>query len=212
LGQIVAWISPRPGEPSTEKNNDVATKVKLEDEDLAWRWASQRDKDSLIELFERQRRWLEPLLIGWLNDDLEAVQDCRQEIFVALLSAIDGFKGKSRFSTWCYRLAKNVCVDYVRRETRLRMRNRAFAARVTEPIPEPGELAEKAESALELRLALERLKASDRALVLLAARPGMDARGIASVYGVSESAARVRLHRARARLRKILEEGRDEQA
>jgi RNA polymerase sigma-70 factor (ECF subfamily) len=143
---------------------------------------------------------------------LEAVQDCRQEIFVALLSAIDGFKGKSRFSTWCYRLAKNVCVDYVRRETRLRMRNRAFAARVTEPIPEPGELAEKAESALELRLALERLKASDRALVLLAARPGMDARGIASVYGVSESAARVRLHRARARLRKILEEGRDEQA
>jgi RNA polymerase sigma-70 factor, ECF subfamily len=59
-------------------------------------------------------------------------------------------------------------------------------------------------SALEAREALGRLKADDREVLMLVAWDGLDSHGLGTALGCSEAAARVRLHRARRNLAKVL--------
>lgn len=99
---------------------------------------------------------------------------------------------------WLYGVARRVLANHrraFRRRERLGQRLRDTVARVSIVPPERGDELD------ELSRALGRLTTDERELILLASWEGLDSNEMATLLGVSSGAVRVRLHRARNRLR-----------
>lgn len=127
-------------------------------------------------------------------------QDLVQETVVALWRSFDQFDGRSKFSTWMYRVALNVALLWVR-EQRDTFRTVALDGGVLDTT-----LADEAadDMPLELRMFLGqligRLSPLDRALILLNLE-GHDHGAIAEVLGLTPTNVATRLSRVKQRLR-----------
>ncbi len=88
----------------------AARLIEETDERLAARIAAERDESACAELFRRYRRRIYLWCYGYARDPDEAM-DLTQEVFVRIFRGIGGFEGRSRFSTWVYRIARNHCVS-----------------------------------------------------------------------------------------------------
>lgn len=51
--------------------------------------------------------------------DKQLAEDATQEVFLKVFRSLGGFDGRSSFSTWLYRLTRNVCIDLLRRNKRV---------------------------------------------------------------------------------------------
>jgi RNA polymerase sigma factor (sigma-70 family) len=108
---------------------------------------------------------------------------------------------------WLFSIARNLLANHYRglkRRQRMLLRVRTWRTDHTVPSPETYGLAQGERD--ELREALLRLSAEDREVLLLAAWEQLDHSEIARVLGCEPGTARVRLHRARKRLKGHLEE------
>src|SRR5438876_8660342 len=86
------------------------------DEELVAR--SQRgDADSFNELVLRWERPIYALAYRTIGREEDARDVC-QETFLRAFRALPGFRGQAKFSSWLYRIALNLCRDWVRRERR----------------------------------------------------------------------------------------------
>lgn len=79
------------------------------DEALAAMIAREGSEEAAAEVFRRYHRKIYLWCFGYARDREEAL-DLTQEIFIRMFRGIDGFAGRSRFSTWVYRIARNHCV------------------------------------------------------------------------------------------------------
>ncbi len=129
--------------------------------------------------------------------------DVFQEIMINIWKNLDSFEGKSKLSTWIYRVAVNTCLDHLRSEGR---RRRLFAEEA-EGESEPADGAAAPDIALEHQDQVQRLYACinelpeiDRTLVSLFLED-MTTVEMAEVLGISEANVRVKLHRVRGNLR-----------
>src|SRR5262249_31645180 len=89
------------------------SRVELSDEALCQRVA-QRDNDAFDMLVERYQQRAYRLAWSILRDAEEA-RDLSQDAFIRLYETAGSFRGKSRFSTWFYRILVNLCLDARRR-------------------------------------------------------------------------------------------------
>ncbi|MGH9014938.1 MAG: RNA polymerase sigma factor [Acidimicrobiia bacterium] len=151
-----------------------------------------------------------------LTANEEDARDVVQEAYLRAWKGIKRFRGDAQFSTWLYRITANAAYTLVQKRRRRR----------TEPletVDEPVEAAVGAqpEAAAESALLLEQLSAAVaelppklRAIVVLKDVYGLSHEDIAEELGISIAAAKVRLHRARKRLRDRLfeEQGRSAHA
>lgn len=138
--------------------------------------------------------------------DEEDARDASQETFLCAFRAIHGFTGASRLSTWLHRIAVNCAL----------MKLRAAAGRPTEPAPEDlpaAPLADGPEARIErkqlgtrLRAAILQLPEGHRMVLLLRDVEELDTEETARQLQISPTNVKVRLHRARATLRRLLEE------
>jgi len=153
------------------------------------------DLEAFEGLVRRYQRRVYSLAYQHLRDPDEA-QDLAQEVFVRLYRNLDRYDPGRPFQPWFWRLAANVAATY--------RRNRP-AASVELP-----DVAAAAETAREVALPLERALAdlSDdlRLPVLLHYYLDQPLEEIALAMGLSLSAVKSRLHRARALLRRLLVE------
>jgi RNA polymerase sigma-70 factor (ECF subfamily) len=145
----------------------------------------------------------------------DQAEDVAQEVFVKISRSLDEFRNEAQLSTWIYRIATNAALDKVRSaEYRSALRilpiegscESAAADIVIESAEASGEQqAIRGEMTDCVRGLLKQLPESYRTVLILGDMEGMKDREIAEVLDVTVEAAKVRLHRARARLRKILE-------
>lgn len=132
------------------------------------------------------------------HDDRE---DLFQEIICQLWKSYDTFRGESQFSTWMYRVAVNTAIAFFKQDKKKPDRYEI----TTENIREPDD-----ESALqELQLqhfyeALHKLEKIEKALVFYHLE-GYSHKEIGSNLGISEINARVKLNRAKNKLKEIIE-------
>lgn len=143
-----------------------------------------------------------------LVGDPHLAADVAQEAFIRAWRALPNFRGDAKFSTWIYRITVNTSWTHKKRAGRHRASaiedHYDLAAPVDATHPEvAGELLELRG---KLRTALDRLPAAQREVVVLKDIYGWSHTEIADSMGISVTAAKVRLHRARARLAKDLEE------
>jgi len=151
----------------------------------------------------RIRRYLTRLAGPGQADDLS------QETFTRVSQALAGFRGEAALSTWIYRIATNVAFDRARSPAfKLQARTaepEALAALGTAPAIEQ-DIASREMSEC-VRDYVDQLPADYRTVVVLSELEELPDREIALVLGISLEAAKIRLHRARARLRQMLEQG-----
>ncbi len=167
------------------------------------------DEAALSALFERYADRIYRLAEGLLHDAAEA-EDVVQESFVKALTNMGRFEGRSGIGTWLYRVAYNTAMD------RLRKRGRATLASDDDDLPLPHSLADWSstpeerlldrEARASLDAATDALSAPLRAVFILRDVEGLSTAEAADALGITESAAKVRLHRARLQLRERLSE------
>src|SRR5262245_65593804 len=75
------------------------------------------DADSFNELVVRWERPIYALAYRTIGREDDARDVC-QETFLRAYRALPGFRGQAKFSSWLYRIALNLCRDWVRRERR----------------------------------------------------------------------------------------------
>ncbi|MDE0232081.1 MAG: sigma-70 family RNA polymerase sigma factor [bacterium] len=143
-----------------------------------------------------------------LAGDRDLAADISQEALLRAWRGIGKFRGEARFSSWLYRITVNVAWSQLSR----RKRTQESPLDVVENMAAPVSSFSHPELALEsanlrgrLRRALYALPQRARVVVVLRDVYGWSHAEISEALGVSVSASKVRLHRARKRLRAILE-------
>jgi len=141
--------------------------------------------------------------------DSDEAEELAQQIFVKAYEKLDRFNQKSKFSTWLYSIAMNHCRDYaknIRRENR-RLSDMESGFLDSNLIEEhtPHLKLELSEWDQLLQKSLLKLSDDYSEPFLMKYRDGMSYKAMSEETGVSESALKVRVHRARKELKSRLE-------
>jgi RNA polymerase sigma-70 factor (ECF subfamily) len=141
-----------------------------------------------------------------LTGDEEDARDVVQETYLRAYRGLGRFRGDAQFSTWLYRITANCASTHLGRRARHRHVELTDELGLTDerPASQPELRLENTASRAELHAALLRLPAKLRAVVVLRDVYDLPHEAIATELGISESAAKVRLHRARKKLREDL--------
>ncbi len=159
-----------------------------------------------------------PKIVGYLRrlvGDVDA-EDVAQEVFVKVAKALEGFRGDSSLSTWIYRIATNTATDHLRKPG---SRNAAFSPGVVPDDDSPGieeTIPDDERPVLDMLLIrkdmnecirgiVDSLPENYRSVLVLSELEGMTNAEITQILGISLDTVKIRLHRARIRLRKALE-------
>lgn len=170
------------------------------------------DPGAMEELIRATYAGVHRLCLRLLGDPTDAA-DATQEVFLRVTRSVMGFRGDAQFSTWLHRVTVNVCATALRRRGDARARGtgagfRPFAAPDSVDDLEADDDTEQRVVALEeagdVAKAMAELSEEDRRVIVLRDIEGLSTRQAADVLGISESAAKVRLHRAHARLREAV--------
>ncbi len=158
--------------------------------------ASCRDGDasSYASLAREYSGRIFAICYGMLGNTHDA-EDTAQQTLLRGFANIGQIRRNEKFGAWICRIAKNLCVDFVRRQER---RRSSLAARVTASQGSPEEYP-------ELTRALAELSEEHRLALMLYYFDGRSAKAVAEAFEISESAAQARLSRARKQLRKLLQ-------
>lgn len=143
-----------------------------------------------------------------LVGDPHLASDVAQEALIRAWRALPRFRGDAKLSTWLYRITVNTAWTHKQRARRHQGASIDDHLDLAAPIDagHPEVAGEILELRGRLRLALDRLPDAQREVVVLKDIYGWSHAEIADSMEISVTAAKVRLHRARARLARDLEE------
>jgi RNA polymerase sigma-70 factor, ECF subfamily len=178
-----------------------------EPRDLLQRIASG-DAEALTVLYRRYRPGVR-MLCARMTGDADEAEDLTQEVFLRAVRRAGGFRGESSAGTWLYRVARNICLDHLRRVER-QEKSRSSAVHEFVGAREASSGEGGADLPVAMEKGLRRLAIEDREVVVLAACLGLGSAELAEILECSPGAARVRLHRALARLRQLCAEREEE--
>lgn len=141
-----------------------------------------------------------------LTGDEEDARDVVQETYLRAYRGLRNFRGDAQFSTWLYRITANCASTHLGRRSKHRHDELDDDAPWPDERPEvdPQHRAENEALRNRLRVAIDQLPPRLRAVVVLRDIYDLPHDAIAAELGISETAAKVRLHRARRRLRDAL--------
>jgi RNA polymerase sigma-70 factor (ECF subfamily) len=173
------------------------------------------DPSALSALFETFADRIYRLALGVLRDPA-AAEDIVQETFLSAMTHLSRFEGRSSIGTWLYRVAYNASLDRLRRRTDepLPPDEPEADSETGEAVPLPRSIVDwtttperwmsDREVSAELDRAIGELPESLRVVFLLRDIEGLSTEDTAEALGLTEGAAKVRLHRARLALRERL--------
>ena len=189
--------------------------AELSDEELVDRFKFG-DEDSFRILVERHSPRVFNTVCRIVKDRSLA-EDLSQEVFVRVYRFLDGFRGKSQFSTWLYRLVVNVCFSAQRKMAREPRTVRLYSGptngpemrsevrEVADTSFSPGKALENAELASKIKSAIDSLPRVLRMTFVLREFEDLSYRELAEVLGCSQGTVKSRLCRSRETLREKLE-------
>ena len=147
----------------------------------------------------------------------QEAEDIAQEVFEKASRSLKSFKGESKLSTWLYRIATNTAIDRMRsplfrrssehtsldEDTRAEDRN-VWTGHTKTNIDQKVIRKEMSECVREF---VDKLSPDYKTVILLSELEGFKNREIADILQVSLDTVKIRLHRARAMLKKELNDG-----
>ncbi|MBA2725869.1 MAG: RNA polymerase sigma factor [Actinobacteria bacterium] len=192
-----------PAEPVVDLVPPEVVQRCVEGDELAWK--------ELVDLTYREVYTLCLRILIDPDDAAEATQDA----YLKAWRGLKGFRGDSMFGTWLYRVATNAALSKHRSRKRRRTHETASEDESLTQVASTVSTEDSAGAKMDvarLEVALQGLPEQMRSAVVLRDVYGFSMAEIAERTGCSETAAKVRVHRGRKRLKEIMyptEEGRD---
>ena len=197
--------------PSAAARSNRKRKARFDDTDLIERLKTGDEEalEALFNLYSAKLYNVAQKILGEVADAEEVIQD----VFWTAFRKAKSFRGTAQFSTWLYRLTVNAALGKIRRSKKSKEveyeeylpKFRTDGHHAVRPVVDWSDtLDEKyAEQELHelLKDALDQLKPVDKSVVVLSDLEGMSDKEIAVTLGLTVSAVKTRLHRARLFLR-----------
>ncbi len=167
------------------------------------------DADSFNQLVLRWERPIYALAYRTIGREEEARDVC-QETFLRAYRALPRFRGQAKFSSWLYRIALNLCRDWIRRERRAPMLQPPEDVDVmdlavsTEPTESIEDLVARRDLTRLVEQAMEHLPEEQRTAIVLKEYHGLTFQEIADVVGCPLSTVKTRLYQGLTVLRREL--------
>jgi RNA polymerase sigma-70 factor (ECF subfamily) len=174
----------------------------ISDEDLVEQ-AKQYNEQAFNELVKRYRKPVYFLALRMIGDEQEA-EDVLQEVFLNTLKSLNTFdSAKASFKTWLFRIAKNKCVDRIRKyKNNGLMFDESRLEAVTDLRQDPNSAFELAELTETLSCGLLKLSAEQRLCLLMRTIDGFSYNEIAKVIELPVGTVKSRIFSARKALLK----------
>ena len=165
------------------------------------------DFEKLVTAYEKNVYNIALRMVG----DPDDAADMTQETFIKAYRALSGFRGDSKFSSWLYRIASNVCLDFLRSRSRhpqVSLSTVDEDDRATFELPDmrqnPEEQLMKKLGMEAVHRGLEQLPEQQRQILVLRELGGLSYAELAQTLGLEEGTVKSRIFRARKRLCALL--------
>ncbi|MFW6084810.1 MAG: RNA polymerase sigma factor [Gemmatimonadota bacterium] len=151
-------------------------------------------------------------IVHRMVDDPRDREEVLQDTFVQTVRAMPRFRGEARLSTWIGRIAYRQCAQYLRRRKipLEREEPRVDSDSLRDPVVPPIEWLEQRQLEERVQRLVKRLSPAQRAAVTLFYLEEMSIAETARIMAVPDNTVKSHLHRARTRLRELLEKEADE--
>jgi RNA polymerase sigma-70 factor, ECF subfamily len=179
-------------------------------------YAQQGREDAYRELIARYERPVFSLIFRMVRDN-ETAEDLAQETFIKVLNNIDRYLPEFKFSSWLFKIANNITIDYLRRrqldtvslegapDAVSEESKRATSLAIASPGESPLQQLESKELGEQIERAIATLRPEYRACILLRHVEDYSYDEIAEIVKLPLGTVKTYIHRARAELREALE-------
>jgi RNA polymerase sigma-70 factor (ECF subfamily) len=178
--------------------------------------AQQGDMSAYDALVTRHRGRIFAMIRNMIHQEADA-WDLSQEVFIKAWNALPRFEAKARFSTWLYRIAHNTVYDWVRKRKidsagefndEIFEKERIDSASFTTPSggESPDTTMAHGELRMKIEIALNKLSAEHREVVVLKDVQGLSYKEIAEVMSSTLGTVMSRLFYARQKLQTLLKD------
>jgi len=201
---------PAPVGRLSKQNGTGSRGMTRTDEELVAR-AQGGDIESFNQLIVRWERPIYALAYRVIGKEEDARDVC-QDAFLRAYRALPGFKGQAKFSSWLYRIALNLCRDWIRRQRRAPVSQLPEDADAMELVSETGpvesieDLVARRELSAIVEEAMSELSEEQRTAIILKEYHGMTFQEIADMQGCPLSTVKTRLYQGLSLLRRRLEQ------
>jgi RNA polymerase sigma-70 factor, ECF subfamily len=168
------------------------------------------DADSFNQLILRWERPIYALAYRTIGREEEA-RDIVQDTFLRAYRALPGFRGQAKFSSWLYRIALNLCRDWIRRQRRTPTVQAPEGVELADlasehgPIESIEDLVARREMSRAVAEAMTQLPEEQRTAIILKEYHGLTFQEIADLQGCPLSTVKTRLYQGLSVLRRYLE-------
>jgi RNA polymerase sigma-70 factor (ECF subfamily) len=205
---------PQASHPAVTVHQERATLavhgLTITDEELVVR-SRNGDVESFNQLIRRWERPIYALAYRTIGREEDARDVC-QDTFLRAFRALNGFKGEAKFSSWLYRIALNLCRDWMRRQRRAPTVQMPEDVDVAELVAAQGPtesietLVARKELGRAVATAMARLPEEQRTAIILKEYHGLTFQEIADLQGCPLSTVKTRLYQGLSVIRRQLEQ------
>ncbi len=167
----------------------------------------QGDHQAYAGLVNRYQNYVFTLTLRLVKNREEA-EEVAQDVFIKAYKYLADFRGESKFSTWLYTIVNNTCLSFLRKkkpEIHSLDDERVFAKADNQDLGFRADGVEQKSKHGMVNEAISRLKSDDAAIITLFYKHEQSLEEIAGILGQEVNTVKVRLHRARARLKELME-------
>lgn len=167
--------------------------------------ARNGDEDAFREIVERYQKTLSEQM-GRFSRDRNVVEDLVHDVFVEAFMSLGSFKGRSPLEHWLRKIAVRVGYRHWKLEARDKRRLKRIRDEALPAINVADPPVDAVDAQDQLHVMLPRLSPRDRLVLTLLYWDGHSVAKAAELAGWTQSMVKVQAHRARTRLKKLLEE------
>jgi RNA polymerase sigma-70 factor (ECF subfamily) len=176
-------------------------------DEAAWvERAKQGDQTAFEAIFQRYERQIYSFIYRMMGDPDDAY-DLTQDCFIKAFKALGRTSDDLNVSAWLHRIAANACLDVLRRRQRLRWlpweAPKHDHLLLSTPIDDPERSAISQETRVAVQQVLNRMSHRHRTALILREYEGLSCEEIGEVMGLSRSAVKSMLFRAREEFRRV---------
>ena len=141
--------------------------------------------------------------------DKEAAEDITQEVFITIYNKLYMYNPQYKFSNWILQIARNKCIDYIRKYKRVYEANIEEIINVSSKEPSPEEILEFKELKVVVERFINGLGDIDRQIVILRYTEDLTFLDISEIMTMSESAVKRRYYKSRDKFKAFFIDKRD---